>query len=550
MIKFTKLFSFVLSVVILIATICSCGKEDTSNSSVNTASNSETISDNLSTEVSSDSNQEVVDTRYRATREKKGDNFKYKNVKISCIGDSITQGIYFPGTYRYYLYEYLYSNGATFSMVGSKMSTTDYRLPERYMGHSGYGGWKIAQITEAMANFVACDADIYTFMIGVNDYLGNEDTANIPSRYRSMLDTLLKLKPNATVYCCSVAPTREKVNGDDFELNKQLPSICTEYQDKGFKVYHIDTFNLAGWKENDCFSQNDTVHPNEYGNMTIGYAIGDSILDTILEINDKGDNSAKLSTRVTGISVDKNEITLEALEAKTVKATISPSNAEVFTVLWSSSDPKIATVSNSGRIRGIKKGTTTISAKTLDGGFEQEIKVTVTAAPKVETTEIFRDFYGSRDIWEGDTDIVKSGLSTWFPGRSHTLSTKESFDTSSSGFIFYFTYSVSSNTDIVYADGYTSYSYGGFTVKIKDCVKELELYKDDKLIGSYKNLGLNPEMAVYQLEYRDGKATLIYAGEKVITAKASKPSATPISITTSETGRCIYATNINLKKFN
>ena len=547
--KILKILSLIMCLAILIGAICSCGGDDKGNSSSEIASSSDTNSTNSSTETSSEVEPEVIDTRYRATREKKDKNFKYKNVKISCIGDSITQGIYFPGTYRYYLYEYLYSNGATFSMVGSKMSTTDYRLPERYMGHSGYGGWKIAQITESMANFVACDADIYTFMIGVNDYLGGEDLGNISNRYRQMLDALFNLKPKATVYCCSIAPTRERVNGDDFELNKQLPQICKEYQDKGYKVYHIDTFNLPGWKENDCFSQKDTVHPNEYGSHTIGYAIGDAILDNVLEINDKGDSSAKLSTRVTGIAVNKNEVTLETLEATTVNATISPANAEVFTVLWSSSDPKIATVSSSGRIRGIKKGTATITAKSLDGGFEQKIKVTVTAAPKVETTEIFRDFYGSQDVWEGDTHIVKSGLSTWFPSEAYTITTKESFDPSN-GFLLYFTYSINNNTDIILPNNYTSYSYGGFTVRIKDCAKEFALYKDDKLIGSYKNLGLNPEMAVYQLEYRDGKATLIYAGEKVITAKASKPSKTPISITTSETGRCIYATNINLKKFN
>ena len=547
--KTLKILSLIMCLVILIGVICSCGGDDKGGSSGDANSHSNANLTNSTSDGSSETESEVIDTRYRATREKKDDKFKYKNVKISCIGDSITQGVYFPGTYRYYLYEYLYSNGATFSMVGTRMSTTDYRLPERYMGHSGYGGWKIAQITEAMANFVECDADIYTFMIGVNDYLGGEDIANIPNRYREMLDALLKLKPKATVYCCSIAPTREKVNGDNFDLNKQLPTICNEYHDKGFKVYHIDTFNLDGWKENDCFYEKDTVHPNEYGNKTIGYAIGDSILDYVLEINDKGDNSAKLSKKVTGISVNKSEIALEALEATTVKATVSPSDAEVFTVLWSSSDPKIATVSNSGRIRGIKKGTATITAKSLDGGFEQNIKVTVTAAPKVEATEIFRDFYGSQDIWEGDTDIVKSGLSTWFPGEAYTITTKESFD-ASNGFLLHFTYSINNNTDLIMPNNYTSYSYGGFSVKIKDCAKELELYKDDKLIGSYKNVGLNPEMAVYQLEYRDGKATLICAGEKVITVKASKPSTTPISITTSETGRCIYATNISLKKFN
>ncbi|MBQ2296108.1 MAG: SGNH/GDSL hydrolase family protein, partial [Clostridia bacterium] len=224
-----KLISLILCLTILIATICSCGGDDKGGSSGDANSNSNANLTNSTSDGSSETESEVIDTRYRATREKKDDKFKYKNVKISCIGDSITQGVYFPGTYRYYLYEYLYSNGATFSMVGARMSTTDYRLPERYMGHSGYGGWKIAQITEAMANFVECDADIYTFMIGVNDYLGGEDTANIPNRYREMLDALLKLKPKATVYCCSIAPTREKVNGDNFDLNKQLPTICNEY---------------------------------------------------------------------------------------------------------------------------------------------------------------------------------------------------------------------------------------------------------------------------------------------------------------------------------
>ena len=549
MTKSLRLISLILCFMLVVTAVCSCGGNDNSGLSDNQSNIDNANSNNSSTDTSSASEPEVIDTRYRATREKKDDNFKYKNVKIACIGDSITQGVYFPGTYRYYLYEYLYSNGATFSMVGTKKSTTDFRLPERYMGHSGYGGWKISQITETVAKYADLDADIYTFMIGINDYLGNDDTANIPARYRQMLDSFLEIKPDAIVYCCSITPTRDKVSGSDYELNTQLPTICSEYQGKGFKVYHIDTFNLDGWKENDCFYENDTVHPNENGNKVVGEKIGDSILDTVLEINDKGDNSSNKVTKVTGISVNKNELTLEALKAVTIKATVSPSNADVHTVVWSSSDPKIAAVSNSGKIRGIKKGTATITAKTLDGGFEQKIEVTVTAAPKTEATELFKDYFGSRDNWEGNTDIINNGLSTWFPSQEYTIYTKSSFD-ASNGFLLSFTYSVNNNTDQVYANNHTSYSYGGFTIKIKDCVKEIELYKDDNLIGTYKNIGLNPEVAVYQLQYTNGKATLIYAGEEIISAKTSKPTNSQISITTGENGRCIYASNIILKKFN
>ena len=77
---------------------------------------------------------------------------------------------------------------------------------------------------------------------------------------------------------------------------------------------------------------------------------------------------------VTGIKLSKSSVTVEQGKTVTVKATITPSNATDQTVSWSSDNKKIATVSG-GKIKGVAKGTATITAKTSNG---KTAKVTVT----------------------------------------------------------------------------------------------------------------------------------------------------------------------------
>ncbi len=540
--KILRLVCACLCLSLSLGAFCACGENN-----VGTSSNSES---NTSSAEQTNSSQENVtsseaDTRYRATREKKADDFKYKNVDIMCVGDSITQGVYFPAGYRYYLYEYLYSNGAVFSFSGPEKTVNDIRLPERYSGHAGYGGYKINQITGMAKNLADYDCDIYTVMIGINDYLGNEG-ANAVSRYKDLINALLSEKPDAIIYCCSLAPTN---NGSEHELSTQMESICAEYVNQGKKVYPIDVFNAEGWKDGDCFYEGDTVHPNEKGNKIIGQTIGDAILDTVLEINDKGDSSYKAPSRVTELKLSESSLELKALEAKTVTATVKPSGAEVDTVIWTSSDEKIATVNHYGKIRGIKKGEATITATTLDGKFTKEIKVTVSASKKSTDTQLFKDFIASADVWEGSTDKISNGFKTWYDSDPKTLTTKESFDCGGE-FSLSMVYLVNGNTDSVYSDNYTTLSYGGYTVKIWDCVRKIELLYGDSVIGTYKAPSLNPEKAVYELRYENGKASVIYAGEEIISAKGSKPSASKISITALEKARCIYASNVILKKIS
>ena len=78
---------------------------------------------------------------------------------------------------------------------------------------------------------------------------------------------------------------------------------------------------------------------------------------------------------VTGISVSPTSVTMSKGDTKTITATITPSNATDKTVTWSTSDFKVATVSN-GTITAVGTGSATITA-TSSNNLKATVEVTV-----------------------------------------------------------------------------------------------------------------------------------------------------------------------------
>lgn len=99
---------------------------------------------------------------------------------------------------------------------------------------------------------------------------------------------------------------------------------------------------------------------------------------------------AEVNIPVTGISLDKTELTLEEGEMEALKATIEPIGASDPTVIWASSDETVAVVSG-GVVKGLSSGTATITATTQDGGFTASCTVTVTAPNAGYTVKIPAD---------------------------------------------------------------------------------------------------------------------------------------------------------------
>ncbi len=78
---------------------------------------------------------------------------------------------------------------------------------------------------------------------------------------------------------------------------------------------------------------------------------------------------------VTGITLNKTELTLTAGGKETLTATVKPDNATDKTVKWTSDKTDIATVSTNGEVTAVAKGSTTITATA--GGKSATCTVTV-----------------------------------------------------------------------------------------------------------------------------------------------------------------------------
>lgn len=76
-------------------------------------------------------------------------------------------------------------------------------------------------------------------------------------------------------------------------------------------------------------------------------------------VNAKGTKTVAVSN----ISINENSIILERNQTYKLKASVSPSNATNKKVVWSSSNPSVASVDQSGNVRGVGAGKATITAK-------------------------------------------------------------------------------------------------------------------------------------------------------------------------------------------
>ncbi|MGL4484533.1 MAG: Ig-like domain-containing protein, partial [Anaerovoracaceae bacterium] len=80
---------------------------------------------------------------------------------------------------------------------------------------------------------------------------------------------------------------------------------------------------------------------------------------------------------VTSVKLSENTVTLSPSETKRITATVLPSDAINKNVTFTSSNPAIATVDNTGLITAIQKGTATITITTVDGNRKDTAIVSV-----------------------------------------------------------------------------------------------------------------------------------------------------------------------------
>lgn len=111
-----------------------------------------------------------------------------------------------------------------------------------------------------------------------------------------------------------------------------------------------------------------TAHDTGKATITIRTVDGNHIATSAITVPEIAVNSVSLNKRETTIFVGNQE---------QLRASILPSNASNQKLVWSSSNPDVATISGTGNIRALKDGKTTITVSTEDGNKKATCVVTV-----------------------------------------------------------------------------------------------------------------------------------------------------------------------------
>ena len=147
--------------------------------------------------------------------------------------------------------------------------------------------------------------------------------------------------------------------------------------------YLVVLYNMNKTTFGDGVLMNFSVVAGENSGTTIGslYNVRMSTADAVSHKCEDVSFKVTVNAPVTGISLDKETISITEGETETLTATITPSNATDKTVTWTTSDSAIATV-DGGVVTAVKAGTATITATA--GAYSANCVVTVEVATSIE----------------------------------------------------------------------------------------------------------------------------------------------------------------------
>lgn len=97
-----------------------------------------------------------------------------------------------------------------------------------------------------------------------------------------------------------------------------------------------------------------------------------------------------------GISLSRDSYTFSAFgQTYLISPVFEPVNASNKAIEWESSDPSVASVSDTGVVTSLKNGTAVISLKTVDGGFRASFQVIVSKSSTVPVTGLTLSAYSA-----------------------------------------------------------------------------------------------------------------------------------------------------------
>lgn len=129
-------------------------------------------------------------------------------------------------------------------------------------------------------------------------------------------------------------------------------------------------------------SSNPSVATVSSTGLVTGVSEGEASVTVTTEDGSKTDTcsitvSGTQFIAVTSVSLDLSSFTIDKDAERQLTAAISPADATIKTVTWSSNNNSIATVSNTGLVKGVADGTAVITVTSNDGNKTAQCSVTV-----------------------------------------------------------------------------------------------------------------------------------------------------------------------------
>ena len=113
--------------------------------------------------------------------------------------------------------------------------------------------------------------------------------------------------------------------------------------------------------------------------------------------------------KVTGVTLDITELTLDVPQTATLKATVAPEDATDKSITWASDNETVATVAE-GVVTAVAEGTANITVTTTDGGFKATCVVTVRIVDGVMNIQVLDVNASMYDVLGRQVDNTYRGI--------------------------------------------------------------------------------------------------------------------------------------------
>lgn len=232
---------------------------------------------------------------------------------------------------------------------------------------------------------------------------------------------------------------------------------------------------------------NGTIRPVSAGTTTITAKTSDGGYTATCRVT--------ITQPVTGISLNKTSTVVPLGSQEQLIAAVKPDNATDKYVLWSSSDENVAKIRVNGTIRPASVGTTTITAKTYDGGYTATCQVTVTEPETGPVTGVSLDKKNVK-IVVGKTETLTATISPSGTTNKNTIWSSSNTDvaTVNNGVI---TAKKTGNTIIT-----VKTNDGGYTAECEvEVIEGIEFDKSNIKMQIGETIGLNLQALPAQVSY-------------------------------------------------